>query len=356
MFSIETQPYTLRFRFEAGTSRGILKEKKSWFIILRHSYFPGREGRGEAGLLPGLSPESPETFETDLRRLADFILPQMEESPRNWQRLSARWLENWHGEWLPSALFGLETAWLDWVNGGQGLICDLDFHLGLSTVPINGLVWMNQRPEMEKQAREKQEAGFDTIKFKVGALAWQEELEMLQQIRQEMPEMNIRLDANGAWQPDEAMQKLELLAPLAIESIEQPIAPGQIEALERLCEESPIPIALDEELIGRPFDHQKFSLLEAVNPPFIVLKPGLLGGLGQCHQWICMAEDIGIGWWITSMLESNVGLNAICQLAAQYKPLLPQGLGTGQLFENNIPSPLELNGSQIWRNPRFLKP
>jgi len=351
MFSLEIQPYILKFRFDAGTSRGILKEKKVWFLILRHSDFPGREGRGEAGILPGLSPENPETFASDLRKLADFILPQMETIPRNWQRLSARWLENWHGAWLPSALFALETAWLDWVNGGKELICDASFHAGLISVRINGLVWMNSRAEMEKQARQKQDAGFDTIKFKVGALDWQEELDMLRQIREEMPEMNIRLDANGAWKPGEALKKLEHLAALNIESIEQPIAPGQTEAMARICMESPIPVALDEELIGRPFDHQKFSLLEAVNPPFIVLKPGLLGGLGQCHQWICMAEDQGCSWWITSMLESNIGLNAIAQFAAHYNPHLPQGLGTGQLFENNVPSGLILNGSWIsWRN------
>lgn len=351
MFSLEIQPYILKFRFDAGTSRGVLKEKKVWFLILRHSDFPGREGRGEAGILPGLSPENLETFESDLRMMADFILPQMEMKPRSWQRLSARWLESWHGPWLPSALFALETAWLDWVNGGKELICDADFYTGISSVPINGLVWMNHRKEMERQAREKRDAGFDTIKFKVGALDWQEELEMLQQIREEMPEMNIRLDANGAWNPEEAMKKLEQLRSINIESIEQPIAPGQTEAMARICAESPIPVALDEELIGRPYDHQKFNLLEAVNPPFIVLKPGLLGGLGQCHQWINMAEDMGCGWWITSMLESNIGLNAIAQLAAHYRPLLPQGLGTGQLFENNIPSALELKGSQISRRP-----
>lgn len=353
MFTLEIQPYILKFRFDAGTSRGVLKEKKAWFLILRHSDFPGREGRGEAGILPGLSPENPETFESDLRMLADFILPRMEVQPRNWQRLSARWLENWKGPWLPSALFALETAWLDWVNGGKELICDADFYTGLSSVPINGLVWMNQRPEMERQAREKRDAGFDTIKFKVGALDWQEELEMLREIRLEMPEMNIRLDANGAWNPHEALKKLELLGELNIESIEQPIAPGQPAEMARVCRESPIPVALDEELIGRPFDHQKDQLLEVINPPFLVLKPGLLGGLGQCHQWISMAEDYGCGWWITSMLESNVGLNAIAQLAAHYRPMLPQGLGTGMLFENNIPAQLVLKGSTISRLPVF---
>lgn len=355
MFELEIRPCTLKFRFDAGTSRGILREKKVWFLILSHPDFPGREGWGEAGILPGLSPENPETYASDLRQLADFILPQMELQPRNWQRLSARWLEKRQGPWLPSVLFALETAWLDWANGGKQLICDADFHAGIVSVPINGLVWMNGRSEMEKQAREKRDAGFDTIKFKVGALDWQEELEMLRQIRAEMPEMNIRLDANGAWKPDEALKKLEQLAVLNIESIEQPIAAGQMVAMARICRESPIPVALDEELIGRPYDDQKYQLLEAVNPPFIVLKPGLLGGLGQCHQWITMAEDQGCCWWITSMLESNIGLNAIAQLAAHYKPLLPQGLGTGQLFENNLPSALKLDGNRMLRDSA-LKP
>lgn len=356
MFSFEIRPHILKFRFDAGTSRGVLREKKTWFFILRHADFPGREGWGEAGLLPGLSPEIPETFEQDFRRLAELMLPEMELVPRNWQRLTARWMENWPGPWLPSALFAIETAWLDWVNGGQRLICDADFHAGLSTVPINGLVWMSRRMEMEAQAREKREAGFDTIKFKVGALDWQEELDMLQQIRMEMPEVGIRLDANGAWKPGEALQKLEKLAALSIQSIEQPIAPGQAKAMTELCLSSPIPIALDEELIGKPFDHQKYSLLEQIQPSFIVLKPALLGGLGQTHQWISMAEDLGIGWWITSMLESNVGLNAIAQLAAHYKLLMPQGLGTGQLYENNIGSPLELNGMQMRSNPQKAWP
>jgi hypothetical protein len=353
MFSFEIQPHTLQFRFEAGTSRGVLKEKQSWFVVLRHSDFPGLEGWGEAGFLPGLSSENLATFESDLNLLGNFLLPQMEEKPRNWRRLSANWLENWNGPWLPSGLFAFETAWLDWVNCGKKLICDPDFHLGNWRVPINGLVWMNPIVTMEEQAREKKEAGFDTIKLKVGALNWTEEFELIKRIRSEMPasEIKIRLDANGAWELKEAFQKLEALAVLEIESIEQPIAVGQIEALADLCRHSPIPIALDEELNGKPYDHQKFNLLEAVEPQFIVLKPSLLGGLGQTNQWISMAEDVGIAWWITSMLESNVGLNAISQLAAQYRTFIPQGLGTGQLYSNNISSPLSILNGEIFSDP-----
>lgn len=352
MFQFRLIPYTLQFAFPAGTSRGVLTTKQTWFLALWHSDFPGQIGWGEAGLLPGLSPEHPETYPAQLEAFIHNMLPALGTSPRLWENLSRHWMELHPEPWLPSALFALETAWLDWVNGGNRLICDSRFHLGQWSIPINGLVWMNPRQTMEEQARQKQTEGFDTLKFKVGALDWQQELEMLSQIRSQMPDnLNIRLDANGAWKEDEALRKLEILAPLQIESIEQPIAAGQTEAMARICRESPIPIALDEELINKPWDHQKFSLLEEIQPPFIVLKPSLLGGLGQTHQWIRMAEDLGIGWWITSMLESHIGLNAIAQLAAQYHPVLPQGLGTGKIYTNGPDSPLEVDGGMLTYRP-----
>jgi o-succinylbenzoate synthase len=222
-----------------------------------------------------------------------------------------------------------------------------------SFVPINGLVWMNSREAMEQQARQKAAEGFDTVKFKVGALDWSQELSLLETIRSEFSheKLRIRLDANGAWSALEAQAKLAQLVQFDIEFIEQPIAPGQATEMARLCQESPVPIALDEELIGKPFDHQKFSLLEEIQPQAIVLKPSLLGGLGQCHQWVKMAEDAGISWWITSMLESNLGLNAICQLAAQYRPVLHQGLGTGKIYTNNIPSPLKVIRGEMHYQP-----
>jgi len=353
MFSFEIIPYTLQFAFPAGTSRGILTEKKTWFIRLIHSDFPGQVGWGECGLLPGLSPENPESFYQDLLEFSKYILPMLETRPRLWENLTPKWMEGWKGTWLPAAWFAWETAWLDWVNGGNQIICDSSFRAGELSVPINGLVWMNPRKTMELQAREKKNEGFDTIKFKVGALDWEQELDMLSKIRSEMPvsEISIRLDVNGAWQPEEAARKLELLSFLGIDSIEQPIAPGQIEAMKELCLASPIPIALDEELINKPLDHQKFSLLESVNPAYLVLKPTLVGGLGQTHQWIKMAEDLGIGWWITSMLESNIGLNSVAQLSSQYHAVLPQGLGTGKIYENNIPSPLYVEKGQLKSHP-----
>lgn len=352
MFQYRLIPYTLQFAFPAGTSRGVLTTKQTWFLALWHSDFPGRTGWGEAGLLPGLSPENPASFQVDFQKFTEQILPLLETQPRMWENLSRNWMETFSSPWLPSALFALETAWLDWVNGGTRLICDSRFHLGQWSLPINGLVWMNPRKTMEEQAAEKWKEGFDTLKFKVGALDWDQELEMLRQIRSRMPEsLQIRLDANGAWKEEEALRKLDQLAPLQIESIEQPIAAGQSKAMARICQKSPIPVALDEELISKPWDQDKFSLLEEIQPPYVVLKPSLLGGLGQTNQWIRMAEDLGIGWWITSMLESHVGLNSIAQLAAQYHPSLPQGLGTGKIYTNGPLSPLTVENGQLTYKP-----
>lgn len=350
MFQFEIIPYTLRFQFDAGTSRGVLREKKTWFLKLWHPDFPGRLGWGEAGLLEGLSPENPATFESDFQQLSQKLTRSIPTHLSSWEKLSANLMKHWEGPWLPSAWFAWETAFLDWANGGNRLICDALFHSGAWAVPINGLVWMNTRSQMEVQADQKLQTGFQAIKFKVGALQWEEEWAMIQQFRGQNPDVSIRLDANGAWQPEEALQKLEQLSHLQIHSVEQPIAVGNVEVMSRLCIESPVPIALDEELINHPYDHQKYTLLEKIVPAFIVLKPSLVGGLGQSHQWIKMAEDLGIEWWITSMLESNIGLNSICQLAAQYRPVLPQGLGTGQLYVNNIASPLKVENGTIFRD------
>jgi o-succinylbenzoate synthase len=344
LFLYEIIPATLKFAFPAGTSRGILTEKPTWFLKLWDDASPDCIGWGEAGLLQGLSPENQETFFDELTQFLETVLPHLDTKPRAWENLSSRWMESTNAPWLPSAFFALETAWLDWVNGGKRLICAPEFHAGLWSVPLNGLVWMNPRATMEQQARQKVGEGFETLKLKVGALDWHQELDMLAALRSEFPAktLSLRLDANGAWTPTEAQAKLGQLAEFDVEFIEQPISPGQERALAELCQVSPIPIALDEELIGKPLDHQKFSLLEVVQPQAIVLKPTLLGGLGQTHQWVKMAEDQGILWWITSMLESNLGLNSIAQLAAQYRPVLPQGLGTGKIYTNNIPSPLQV--------------
>lgn len=352
MFSFSIHPYTLHFNFEAGTSRGKLRQKKTWFIRLWHADFPEKSGWGECGPLSGLSPDFEEDMTEILSETAYKLLPLLPKSSHHWEYVSPNWMEQLAlGKWIPSVWFALETAWLDWMNGGQRLICDPLFFAGQWRVPINGLVWMNEAAAMEKQAIEKIQSGFSTIKFKVGALNWKDEFSLLKRIREAYPEIGIRLDANGAWTPEVALARLEELNHLYIESIEQPIAPGQLDALQHLCAQSAIPIALDEELIGKPSDREKFSLLEKVSPWGIVLKPTLLGGLGQCHQWIKMAEDLGITWWITSMLESNIGLNAISQFAAQYRPTLPQGLGTGTLYANNVNSPLTIEKGELYYNP-----
>jgi len=352
MFLYQIVPHTLQFKSPAGTSRGIFKEKKTWFIKLWHSQFPDRMGWGECGPLPGLSPENEAGFESDLEAFSAFVIPHLQTQYSAWEKLAATWMEHWQGPWLPAAIFGWETAWLDWVNGGQKLICDPLFHSGQWQVPINGLVWMDAIPAMETEAFQKQLMGYDTIKLKVGALNWEDELNLITRLRAVMPESEItlRLDANGAWQPKEALFKLEELASLGIHSVEQPIKPGLPRDMASLCRESPVPIALDEELIGKPMDFEKFSTLETIDPQYIVIKPTLVGGLSQSHQWIQMAEDLGIGWWITSMLESNIGLNAVSQLAASYRPTAPQGLGTGQLYLNNIGSPLVIDSGLLSYN------
>lgn len=353
MFSYQIIPYSLDFRQEAKTSRGSLRTKNTWFLKLTHSDYPNRVGWGECGPLKGLSPESEEILEENFTLFSDFVLMHLSTNQCQWEKLSLKWMNDWSGPWLPSLVFAWECAFLDWVNGGKQLICDPLFHAGNWEVPINGLVWMNERKTMFEQAIVKAEQGFSTIKIKVGALDWEEELGLLKDLRKELPadKFTIRLDANGAWTYSEALLKLEALAEFDIHSIEQPIATNQLEALSSLCRTSPIPIALDEELINKPFDHQKYDLLEQVQPAYLVLKPTLVGGLGQTDQWIKMAEDMGIDWWITSMLESNVGLNAVSQLAAQYRPVLPQGLGTGGLYQNNIPSPLEIREGALTMNP-----
>jgi O-succinylbenzoate synthase len=353
LFSYQIIPRSFDFCFDARTSRGPMKQKISWFILLSHSAFPERVGIGECGPLPGLSPENPESFPKDLHVFSDFVLSKLSDKAVAWERLSSIWMQDWAGPWLPSAVFGWETAWLDWLNGGKRLICDSFFWSGQWAVPINGLVWMNSFETMLAEARKKIQSGFDTIKIKVGSLEWEEELRLIRTLRSEFPpdKITLRLDANGAWTPEEALLKLQELATFSIHSVEQPIPPGNPLAMARLCSQSPVPIALDEELIGQMYDHLKFSLLEQIQPQYIVLKPTLLGGLGQTHQWIKMAEESGIQWWITSMLESNIGLNAVSQLAALYHPILPQGLGTGALYSNNFESPLELTGAEIRSMP-----
>jgi o-succinylbenzoate synthase len=326
------------FNFDARTSRGNMSSKTSWFIKLWNSNSPGQIGLGECGPLPGLSPDD----RTDFEYLLADSLAKFCTGPLEMNRIIECVPAN-----LPSIRFGLETAVLDLLNGGKRLIYKNRFVEGVP-VPINGLIWMSEPDSMIRQIDSKIMQGFRTIKIKVGSLDFSKECEVLQYIRTRYANygINMRLDANGAFNPGEALDKLNELARFSVHSIEQPIKPGST-LMEQLCKQSPIPIALDEELIGVTDIQRKVDLLTRIKPHFIILKPTLHGGLNSCREWIQLTEQHNVGWWMTSALESNIGLNAICQFTANYEVDLPQGLGTGLLYQDNFPSPLTVSGGEI---------
>jgi o-succinylbenzoate synthase len=332
--------HPLKFVKPAGTSRGILKEKPCWYIRL--SSKGGPTGIGEVSFIPGLSVEDGDELEIQVDHICKLI-SRGEMEPG--QQLPA----------LPGVQFALETALQDMKTGGQRLLYPSEFTDGKSGIPTNGLIWMGPRSFMISQIREKMKLGFRVLKLKVGALDFKEELEVIRWIRSELGagDMEIRLDANGAWTPGEARKKMELLSRSGIHSIEQPIAPGQLDELTRLCRDATIPVALDEELIGILDSSSREALMDRVRPPYIILKPGLLGGFSVAANWITLAEKYKAGWWITSALESSIGLNAIAQWTWQLGVNRPQGLGTGALFTNNIRSPLEMSGEQLWHRTGF---
>lgn len=249
----------------------------------------------------------------------------------------------------PSIQFGLETALLDLQNGGRKIIFPSKFTNGLDQIEINGLIWMGDYNFMAQQIEDKIKLGFNCVKLKIGAIDWEAEKKLLSFIRNRFSakEIELRVDANGAFPADDALEKLKVLSDLEIHSIEQPIMAGQINKLSALCLNTPVPIALDEELIGIVKKEDKAALLEKVKPQYIILKPSLLGGIKSCNEWIYLAGHYNVGWWITSALEGNVGLNAIAQYTYQTGNKLPQGLGTGQLFEENFNSPLKLINNQL---------
>lgn len=333
MRSFQVFPFVFQFKKPSGTSRGVMTKKKSWFIQLKEHDV---SGWGECSIIENLSPD----YHDD----------------QSYEHNLITYLKKWEGGFfdpeelraLPSILFGIETAQRDLIMGGSQRLFETKFTLGQESIRINGLIWMGTKQEMTQQIEEKLNAGFRCIKMKIGAISWEDELKILSAIRASFSpnEIEIRVDANGAYSADQAMEILEHLAALDIHSIEQPIRPGQWDAMAKLCENTPCPIALDEELIGVSAKEQK-RLLEHINPQYIILKPSLHGGLSGTQDWITLAEQNGISWWMTSALESNVGLNAIAQLASCYALNLPQGLGTGSLYERNIPSPLKLNGEHL---------
>lgn len=332
-------PYHLVFKQAAGTSRGVLYEKPSWFIVIHDVSGPDVFGLGECSIIPGLSIDPINTIEQELRKLCEGI--------NQWET----WFDHAAAR-FPSIAFGLETALLDLQTGGKKMLFDNAFTSGNQGIPINGLVWMGSKDFMRDQIREKIDAGFSVIKLKVGAIDFEQELDLIRSIRDEFDSktITIRLDANGAFSEEDVFKKILQLSKYQIHSIEQPIKPGQYELMYRVCRNGFVPIALDEELIGVHNHELKQSLLEQIKPAYIILKPSLLGGFQQSEEWIRLAESYDIGWWATSALESNVGLNAIAQWTAAFKNLLPQGLGTGLLYHNNIPSPLEIKNASLWRN------
>ena len=333
---VDIEERVLHFKQPAGTSRGVYTERKIWLVTVSDG---SAVGTGECAPLPDLSCDAGEGYRDVLRQFCDDVerTGQIDyEAMRDY----------------PSMLFGLETAFLDYEKQGT-MLFDTAFSRGEVGIPINGLVWMGNHDEMLQRMEEKLEQGFRCVKLKIGAIDFDQELDLVKRIRERFSfhEVELRLDANGAFKPDEALYKLELLSQYAIHSIEQPIRQGQWAYMAELCRESPLPIALDEELIGVNDREMKSHLLNVIKPAYIILKPSLHGGMAGCREWIEAARQHGVGSWITSALESNVGLNAIAQFcSAVYGDniTMPQGLGTGQLFTDNIPMPLEIRKNRLW--------
>lgn len=325
-----------KFNFKARTSRGLMRDKTSWFIQIWRDEKPEVIGIGECGPLPGLSIDDRPDFESVLQEVVERL------AKATGQDDALRTVPNG----FPSILFGVETALLDLQHGGKRVIFQNDFMKG-SPIPINGLIWMGDLDFMMDQINKKVAQGFRCIKLKVGGLDFDKECDVLNYVRKRYyrEQIEIRLDANGAFKPEEALYKLKELSRFQVQSIEQPLKAGS-EYLEALCRKSPIPIALDEELIGVQAKERE-ALLRRVQPQFIILKPTLHGGISGCRHWIELAESLQIGWWMTSALESNIGLNAICQFAAEFPIRIPQGLGTGSIYENNIASPLVVKNGYI---------
>ncbi len=326
------------FKRPSGTSRGVLTEKHSWFIELFDENNPSIKGIGECSIIPGLSPDFVD-FESYEIKLNEVCL-NPEKFVSNFDLLNE----------FPSILFGLETALLDLQNDGKQIIFNNSFSSGERRIPINGLIWMGDADFMQEQIEQKLEEGFSCLKMKIGAIDFDSELRILESIRNRFSsdKITLRVDANGAFPPSEALSKLEQLSEFDIHSIEQPIRQGQWEEMKQLCAETKVPIALDEELIGVTDLKDRKNLLDTIQPQFIILKPSLHGGITGCKEWISLAEEHSIPWWITSALESNIGLNAVCQFTGEYANNLPQGLGTGGLYTNNIKSKLTIENGEIY--------
>jgi o-succinylbenzoate synthase len=330
--------YILQFKQPSGTSRGILTQKETWFIVITNNI---KRGIGECGMFRGLSIDDRPDFEDKLKWVCENISKGLDS------------LLNELTE-FPSIQFGLEMAFLSLQSEDKFVLFPSRFTKGKASIPINGLIWMGDKQFMKQQIKAKIEAGFSCIKMKIGAIDFKTELELLKSIRNEfsVKDIELRVDANGAFSATEALEKLQQLSQFNLHSIEQPIKQGQFEDMARLCELSPLDIALDEELIGINTVTKKEELLQTINPKYIILKPSLIGGFKGSKEWIETANKHNIKWWITSALESNVGLNAIAQWTYILNNTMPQGLGTGSLFANNFPSPLQVKKGTLRYEPK----
>ena len=371
MYKIEISERTLHFKQPAGTSRGVYTTRHSYYLTLTSDELPGVEGVGECATLPDLSCDAKPEYEMTLRQVCQMVV-QMGRIPYDMIRA------------YPSITFGLETAFASFFDAAKKFLeivpaegasssemlkqkgvsvpagmenltelFDSPFGRGEEGITINGLVWMGTYEEMLARLEEKLQAGFHCVKLKIGAIDFFKELDLIKRIRDvyTKEQVELRVDANGGFLPENAMSQLEALAKYDIHSIEQPIKQHQWPKMAQLCRETPLPIALDEELIGVNVRSMKQALLDTVRPQYIILKPSLHGGIYGCNEWIELANQRGIGSWITSALESNIGLNAIAHYAAKVygsNVKMPQGLGTGQLFTDNIPMPLEIRGDKLF--------
>lgn len=320
--------FPMQFRQPGGTSRGLLTEKDSWFLIDDESGFPIL---GEVSILKGLSLESREDVQACLDGMnSGLMYPD-----------------------ISSVCFALEMVSLQRDHTEAFRLFHTPFTDHMAGIPINGLIWMGSRDVMYNQIKTKLSEGYRCLKLKIGAIDFDEELELLSYVRRQFTpaEIELRVDANGAFTPAEALTKLQRLSEYQLHSIEQPIMAGQWESMAALCQASPLDIALDEELIAVRHHEDRFRMLETIRPQYIILKPSLIGGFAAADEWIALADTMHIGWWATSALESNIGLNAIAQWVSAKETHMPQGLGTGQLFTNNIDSPLSIRNGHLFYEP-----
>ena len=348
---VEIIPKTLHFKQPAGTSRGVYTTRNVWYIVITDQENPKHFGVGECAPLPALScddvPEYLDVLTKTSRLLEENLKTNLENALTSLEELEA----------YPSIRFGVETA-LAHYQARSLQFWHTPFSKGKEGIPINGLIWMGNFDEMYQRIEEKMQQGFRCIKLKIGAIDLEKELELLAHIRKHFTseQIELRVDANGAFSPTDALDKLKQLSEYQLHSIEQPIRACQWQEMAELCKNTPLPIALDEELIGINNRQQKIELLDTIQPQYIILKPSLHGGIGGSEEWIELAAERGIGSWVTSALESNIGLNAIAQWTATLMPTLPQGLGTGMLFTDNIDYPLHIEGDCLWFDPNIQEP